>query len=51
MRFRSELLQPLPGNGSEATLTEIYDVYVTSDGRVKAEVTSSETFSTKTSLH
>lgn len=36
MRFRSELLQP-PKSESEATLTRIYDVYMTPDGRVEGE--------------
>jgi hypothetical protein len=38
MRFRSELLQ-LPKHDSEATLTSIYDVYMTPDGRVEGEGT------------
>jgi hypothetical protein len=37
MRFRSELLQPPPGNGSEATLTEIYPVYSSPDGHIAGE--------------
>lgn len=36
MRFRSELLQP-PKNDSPATLTRIYDVYMTPDGRLDGE--------------
>jgi len=36
MRFRSELLQP-PKDDSQATLTRIYDVYMTPDGRVESE--------------
>jgi hypothetical protein len=35
MRFRSKLLQPR--SASEPTLTEIYDVYITPDGRVEGE--------------
>lgn len=34
MRFRSELLQP-PKGDSQATLTRIYDVYMTPDGRLE----------------
>lgn len=36
MRFRSELLQP-PKDDSEATITRIYDVFMTPDGRVEGE--------------
>jgi len=36
MRFRSELLQP-PREPSEATLTRIYDVYMTPDGIIEGE--------------
>jgi hypothetical protein len=35
MRFRSKLLHPR--RGSEPTLTKIYDVYMTPDGRVEGE--------------
>lgn len=35
MRFRSKLLQPR--SASEPTLTKIYDVYMTPDGRVEGE--------------
>jgi len=37
MRFRSELLNPPPMNNSEPTLTRIYDVYMTPDGRLEGE--------------
>ena len=36
MRFRSELLQP-PKDDSQATLTRIYEVYMTPGGRVESE--------------
>jgi hypothetical protein len=37
MRFRSELLNPPQTHNSEPTLTKIYDVYMTPDGRIEGE--------------
>ena len=39
MRFRSELLNPPQTHNSEATLTKIYDVYMTPDSRIDGEGT------------
>jgi hypothetical protein len=36
MRFRSELLQP-PSDEAEVSITKIYDVYRTHDGRIEGE--------------
>ena len=37
MRFPSELLNPPPMDNSEPKLMRIYDVYMTSDGRIEGE--------------